>query len=59
MFAPESHEKHRLVLELPGGGKLTQDKYKDYKKAVKAVAKKFGAKVAAAEFVVVKRKPAR
>ena len=57
MFKPEPSEKHRLVLELPGGGQLTQEKYKAYKREVKKVAERYGAKITKAEFVVVRRKP--
>ena len=57
MFRPEPSEKYRLVLELPGGGQLTQAKYRAYKKEVQKVAERYGAKVAKAEFVVVRRKP--
>ena len=59
MFMPQPYEKHRLVLELPGGGRLTQQKYDEYKKAIARVAKRYGAKITTKEFVVAKRKPAK
>lgn len=43
MAAPTPAEVHRLTLELKGG--ISQAKYVQYKKAVRSLAKKYGARI--------------
>lgn len=52
-LVPELGEFVRIVLELEGTKKLTQPKYNAYKAAIKAIAKKYGAKQTEGEHIKI------
>ncbi len=49
MFPPDKEHKHRMVVELDGP--LSQEKYDQYKKEMRQLARKYNARVVAGEHI--------